>query len=112
MPFLYSNTFDPRFDRVISLASVSLSPLPPRSPSTTTNRMATMTTFLRSTPTLRRAFQSSLPAFSNHSIPMQPHPHGLPVNGFIGAIGNTPLVRNYLPYSLSFEKEMEKLMNG
>lgn len=27
------------------------------------------------------------------STPLQPHPHSLPVDGFVGAIGNTPLVR-------------------
>ncbi|GAA5915123.1 hypothetical protein JCM8208_002634 [Rhodotorula glutinis] len=27
------------------------------------------------------------------STPLQPHPHSLPVDGFVGAIGNTPLIR-------------------
>jgi cysteine synthase A len=32
---------------------------------------------------------------------LRPHPHSLPLNGFIGAIGNTPLVRfpSFLPPS-------------
>ncbi|GAA5935004.1 cysteine synthase A [Sporobolomyces koalae] len=52
--------------------------------------------FLRATPALRRqAFSATTRLLqTNHaSIPMQPHPHGLPVHGFIGAIGNTPLIR-------------------
>ncbi|GAA6059475.1 hypothetical protein JCM10212_002218 [Sporobolomyces blumeae] len=65
---------------------------------------------LRATPALRRALQSTAPALSNatayHNVPMQPHPHGLPVNGFIGAIGNTPLIRIN---SLSEETECEIL---
>ncbi|GAA5830382.1 hypothetical protein JCM5353_002423 [Sporobolomyces roseus] len=72
---------------------------------------------LRATPALRQAFRSSPRVLLQHnantasssSIPMQPHPHGLPLNGFIGAIGNTPLIRIN---SLSEETGCEILGKG
>ena len=44
---------------------------------------------------LRTALRASRPVLQQSSPgypALQPHAHSLPVNGFIGAIGNTPLV--------------------
>lgn len=49
---------------------------------------------LKSTRVVRGAFAATRPAFSAPALPpFQPHPHSLPVDGFIGAVGNTPLIR-------------------
>ena len=51
-----------------------------------------------------RAFAATRPALSAPALPpFQPHPHSLPVDGFIGAIGNTPLVRLQSGFHLAFE---------
>ncbi|GAA5921489.1 hypothetical protein JCM1841_005481 [Sporobolomyces salmonicolor] len=55
--------------------------------------------FLRASRVARQALKATAPAFqagsagSVNGVPYLPHPHSLPVNGFIGAIGNTPLIR-------------------
>ncbi|ORY55741.1 tryptophan synthase beta subunit-like PLP-dependent enzyme [Leucosporidium creatinivorum] len=47
---------------------------------------------MRSTTVLQRALRASRPLQQAYPA-LQPHPHSLPVNGFVGAIGNTPLIR-------------------
>ncbi|GAA5902134.1 hypothetical protein JCM5296_006612 [Sporobolomyces johnsonii] len=51
---------------------------------------------LRASRVARQALKATAPALQPGSVsgvPYLPHPHSLPVNGFIGAIGNTPLIR-------------------
>ncbi|GAA5853041.1 hypothetical protein JCM8547_004781 [Rhodosporidiobolus lusitaniae] len=56
----------------------------------------------RASPVARQAFRASpalrfvaspLPLSSSSQPELQPHAHSLPVNSFVGAIGNTPLIR-------------------
>ncbi|GAA5911890.1 hypothetical protein JCM6882_005232 [Rhodosporidiobolus microsporus] len=55
--------------------------------------------FLRASPLARAAFRASTQLRYAAAAPppggpdFQPHPHSLPVGGFVGAIGNTPLIR-------------------
>lgn len=85
-------------------------PLPPRpfasrSPHSRAGPLLPEMVMLRATAPARAAFRaanvlrsSSTAAPYNPPSPysgvsFQPHPHSLPVDGFVGAVGNTPLVR-------------------
>lgn len=79
-------------------STFALRPLPRPSP----NQSRTPTMLLRASPLARAAFRSTplLRSLASTSAPqpdLQPHVHSLPVNGFVGAIGNTPLVRSSRP---------------
>ncbi|GAA6052071.1 hypothetical protein JCM3770_006615 [Rhodotorula araucariae] len=48
---------------------------------------------LRASPLVRSSTPAYNPPSPYPSAPLLPHPHSLPVDGFVGAVGNTPLIR-------------------